>query len=241
MKTHVNSRQMISGLLEQKTLSSVKRKGAAKLCESPEEALGRYRVLVLPLSPSWREDVTLPAPWHKDGWTRQALLVITARNPRVRSLLSALCALLKQGTNTRLCSIGPSPGITLFSLCGVVIYRLASTLHEAAGRGDGAKTSPFHFTPTEECERAVTCVLSLPGAGNLCNKPALIEWFAQVSTDAHRGQLEKFCFLPLPFPEDTALAQLFTCRSPWVQRFYFFNHKFTLCCGFPLVNFSGPL
>lgn len=77
----------------EKIFSPVKKKGAAKLCESPDEALGSYRVLVPPLSPSWREAVTLPAPWHKGILTRQALLVITARNPAEGLIVSIRCGL----------------------------------------------------------------------------------------------------------------------------------------------------
>lgn len=196
---------MISGQRAQKTFSSVKSKRAAKLCESKDEALGHYRALMLPLSPSWREAVSLPAPWHKDILTRQALLVVRARNPQVRSLSSALGVVWNQGANTRLCSWGPSLGITLFFLWAVVIYSLGSPLHEAAGRGDRAKTSAFPFTALEECESNVTHRLSLPGKENLCNRPALKEWFTQVSTDVHKGWLQKF---PLHhFSEDVALAQ----------------------------------
>lgn len=44
---------MISGQpASREDFQSSEKKGAAKLCESPDEALGSYRVLVPPLSPS---------------------------------------------------------------------------------------------------------------------------------------------------------------------------------------------
>lgn len=231
MKTHVNSRQMISGLLEQKTLSSVKRRGAAKLCESPEEALGRYRVLMLPLSPSWREAVTLPAPCHKDSWTWQALLVITARNPRVRGLLSALGTLLRCKYKALLCR-SLSRYHSLFSLC---CSDLQSGQHPAWGSREGGRsqdlTFPLH-THRAVWEGCDMCPLSSRGRKSV-----------QQTSPYRMIRPGQYWCTQRPVTEIlfSALAQLFTCRYPWVQRFYFFNHKFTSCCGFPLVNFSSPL
>lgn len=166
---------------------------------------------MLPVSPSWREAVS--ASSLAQGYLDN----ISAYDNSEKSQGKWLIVSLKQGANTRLHPWGPSLGIILFSLCAAVIYSLSSTLHEAAGRGDWATTSPFPLAPLEECESDVRHLLPLPGAGNLCNSPALKEWFTQVSTDAHRGCLQKFSLLPLHYSEDIALAELFTCRPPWVH------------------------